>query len=171
MNRNLIIVIIVCGVVLGGVVGGFILLKSLLQLPMYVDREIAKDVSIGKDWIEFTPKSPMTIHREHQAVTLFLDRGEFSSDSQLRLVRKDGTQISPEVQIADITGNWYLLKGGSYTLGDGNDPETGERYVKSASFGAYNPELPPNTEFRTIRIRSDNPFKCDKVVWRNYNLK
>lgn len=170
MNRNLIIVIIVCGVVLGGVVGGFFLLKSLLQLPMYVDREIAKDVSIGKDWIEFTPASTMKIYRDNQAVTLFLERAEFWSDSHL-LVRKDGTQISPEVQIADITGNWYLLKGGSYTLGDGNDPETGERYVKSASFGAYNPELPPNTEFRTIRIRSENTFKCTAVVWRNYNLK
>jgi hypothetical protein len=170
MNRNLITVRILCGILLGGAVGVFFLLKYLLQLPMYVDREIAADVSIEKDWIEFTPKSTMKINRRHQAVTLFVDRAMAKREPS-GLILRDGTQIEPEVQIADINGNWYVLEGGSYTLGDGNDPETGDRYIKSASFKARDPELPANTEFKTIRIRSETPFKCDKVIWRNYNLK
>jgi hypothetical protein len=137
---------------------------------MYVDREIATDVSIGKDWIEFTPTSTMKIYRDHQAVTLVVERATSRTGAR-GFVLKDGTHIEPEVQISDINGNWYVLKGGSYTLGDGNDPETGTRYIKSASFGAYNPALPANTEFKTIRIRSENPFTCKTVVWRNYNLK
>src|SRR5688572_18018063 len=153
MNRNLIVVIIICVVVYGGIVGGFFLLKSLLQLPMYVDREIARDVTINKDWVEFTPKSPLKISRRFQAVTLGINDARYNTETD-QMFLGDGTHINPEVQISDIAGNWYPLNGRSYTAGDFDD-ETSTFRVGSASFKTRDPQLPSDGEFKTIRIRSD----------------
>lgn len=74
------------------------------------------------------------------------------------------------IVISDVQGTWYRLDGGGYTTGKFDDETSTFREV-SASFSARDPELPSNVEFRTIRIRSDKPFICTKVIWRNYNLK
>jgi hypothetical protein len=134
-----------------------------------VEREIARDVTIDKDWIEFTPKSPMKISRRFQSVTLGVNDARYNTESD-DMYLADGTNIMPEVQISDLEGNWYHLKSGGYTARD-FDHETSTFRVGTASFRARDPELPSDGEFKTIRIRSATPFTCKTVVWRNYDLK
>lgn len=145
--------------------------RHLLQLPMYVEREIARDTSVTADWTEITPDSPMSISRRHQSVAIKIDGAYTSVGAEVEngFFLSDGTKVSPEVEISDIDGKWYPLKEGSYSLGDGKGDGTEFRYVHLAGFRSS--ELLKDKQFRAVRIRSEIPFTCEKVIWRNYNLK
>jgi hypothetical protein len=169
MHRNLKIVFIIFGGLLIFGAGITLLIMNLLQLPIYVDRVIANDVKVNNVWTELTPSALMKIKRQYQAVSLAIDGAKFNGKSH-QLLLKDGTPIRPEVQISDTKGNWYDLKGGSYGASN-YDLNTDTFDADIASFEARDLNLPTSTEFRTIRIRSDQPFTCKTVIWRNYNMK
>lgn len=169
MNRNSRIVLIIIGCLVTLAVGFIFLVMYLLQLPMYVNRTIAEDVKVNSEWIELTPSSSMKIKRQYQAIGLVINGARTPSKSS-GLFLKDGTPINPEVQISDTAGNWYELKGGSYGVST-YDPATETWNADIADFKPNEWKLPPDTEFKTIRIRSEQPFTCAKVIWRNYNLK
>jgi len=141
----------------------------VLQLPMYVDREIGSKVQVGPDWVEIRPNSPMKIYRMFQSVELSVE-GSYTRTSGKGWFLPDGTQLSPQVQITDDEGNWYDLEGGSYGVtsrGYGTDVID----AHLAGFKIQGSRLPPDRTFRAIRMRSDVPFTCRAVIWRNYNLK
>lgn len=169
MNRNLIIALIVSGGVLGGGLAIFYLLRRLLQLPRHVKREIAKDVNVSEIWVEFTPTKKMKISRRFQAVRLRISDARYNTETD-QMFLSNGTDINPEVQILDVDGNRYPLNHRSFGAGK-HDAETSTFTVGSVSYETRDPKLPSNGEFKTIRIRSENPFTCKTVVWRNYNLK
>ena len=169
MNRNSRIVLIIIGCLVTLAVGFIFLVMYLLQLPMYVNRTIAEDVKVNSEWIELTPSSSMKIKRQYQAIGLVINGARTPSKSS-GLFLKDGTPINPEVQISDTAGNWYELKGGSYGVST-YDPETETWNADIADFKPNDWKLPPDIEFKTVRIRSEQPFICAKVIWRNYNLK
>jgi hypothetical protein len=169
MNRNSRIVLIIVGGLLALAAGFILLIMNLLQLPMYVNRTIAEDVKVNSEWIELTPSSSMKIKRQYQAIGLVIDGARTPSKSS-GLFLKDGTPINPEVQISDTAGNWYELKGGSYGVST-YDSGTETWDADIADFKPNDWKLPADIEFKTLRIRSDHPFTCKKVIWTNYNLK
>jgi len=136
---------------------------------MYVDREIGREVNIKQDWIEITPSTPMTVSRRFQAVTLAID-GARGKDKVDGILLPDGSLITPQIQISDADGNWYDLTGGGQTVRN-YDVHNGTFDIGTSSFKARNPKLPADKEFISVRIRSDIPFTCNKIVWQNYNLK
>lgn len=167
MNSSWKIAFLICGGLLSISVGVIFLVKYLITRPRYVYREIAQDIKVNENWIELTPSSTMKMNRRFQAVTLVIEGAKTSS---IDLFLKDGTQIRPEIQIEDVYGDWYELRGGSYTVRSW-DLEKDTHEVASASFKPFNHEFPTNTQFRRIKIRSDQPFVAKKVIWKNYNPK
>lgn len=172
MNKNLIIVLSILGSLLVVCGGGILLIMHLLELPMYVDRTISSNVPITNEWTELTTDSPMGVVRDFQSVELEIKgayiRTDQSEDRGLYL--PDGTYISPEVRIQDSEGNWRELKGGSYAASP-RGTQTDVFEVSLAGFHLGDYKLPKDTTFRSISIRSDKPFTCEKVIWRNYNMK
>jgi hypothetical protein len=167
-------ILLIIGSVLGLIIIGIAAIygvRHLLQLPMYVDREIARDTSVTADWTEIIPELPMKISRRQQSVAVKID-GAYTSigaDAESGLFLPDGTKFFPEVQISDLDGKWYPLKGGSYSLGGSRGDGGDFRYIHLAGFRSL--DLPKDKQFRSVRIRSDVPFMCEKVIWRNYDLK
>ncbi len=166
-------ILLIIGLVLGLMIIGIAAIYAArhLRAPMYVDREIVRDTSVTADGTEITPESSMKISRRHQSVAIKIDGAYISigAEDDKDFFLSDGTKVSPEVEISDTEGNWYPLKGGSYLLGDGKGDGTEFRHIHLAGFRSS--ELPKDKQFRSVRIRSEIPFTCEKVIWRNYNLK
>ena len=169
MNRRSKIAVIGVGFLLVFAAGTIAFYAYIVLRPMYVYHEIGRNINVNSEWTELTPSSTMKIKRRFQAVTLVVDHAQYNGKTK-ELFFRDGTTVIPELQISDVQGNWYQLEGGSYSTGKFDDETSTFREV-SASFSARNPDLPSNGEFRTIRIRSNRPFICAKVIWRNYDLK
>lgn len=87
-------------------------------------------------------------------------------------MKRDGLQLPngktfiPELQIQGLDGNWYDLESGSYGVSD-IDLEKNIAKANSASFRVKSDQK----EYLKVRIRSNEPFICSKVIWKNYNLK
>lgn len=169
MNRNSRIALVFVGCLTIICIGMFFAIKELLGLPMYVDREIGREIEIGKEWTEITPPSPMIVSRRFQAITLKID-GARTNAKVDGIVLPDGSVVNPQVQISDADGNWYDLFGGSYTVRNYNlDDDSSD--IGTSSFKARGSQLPADKNFIAVRIRSDIPFACRSVGWQNYNLK
>lgn len=153
------------------IVIGIIVVAYLLELPMYVTRDVAHDILISNDWNEVQPTSPMKIVRKFQSVELQIDGAYVTSKAgDHNLYLSDGTIISPQVQISDSDGMWYELEGGKYTVQPRTDG-TDVMDIGTAGFGVSGGELPKDKTYRSIRIKSSVPFRCKSVMWQNYNLK
>lgn len=136
--------------------------------PLRVYREIASNVRISGEWTEIIPLSPMKINRRFQLIGLHVYGAYIPIEShEDGFYLPDGVEVRPEVRISDTNGNWYSLEGGGFTLGEGG----GEfQNISRADYKAY-PNLPQDKQFRSIRLRSETPFVCRKIVWQNYDLK
>lgn len=133
--------------------------------PLYVDREIARDIEITREWTEIIPPSPMKIKRNFQSVGLELNGAAVLMETnELRL--PNGKIIEPILQIQGSDGNWYDLETSSYTTSR-TDIENDLVYVNLATFRVESDQK----EYLKVRIRSNEPFTCSKVIWRNYDLK
>jgi hypothetical protein len=162
------VVLVSAGLVMGT---GILAVRYILQLPMYVKREIAHDVLVSSDWTELKSDSPMKIVRKFQSVELRIDGAYMNTGKDDHNVYlPDGTAVNPEVQIADSDGNWYELKGGRYTVQSRGDASN-IMDVGTAGFAVSGAELPKDRTYNSIRIRSTVQFKCKSIIWQNYNLK
>lgn len=172
MSRNLIIAFVTVGSLIGIVAVAVLLVMKVLQVPRYINSIVASSVPITNEWTELSPEHPMKVVRDFQSVELEIKgayiKTDHSEDSGLYL--PDGTYISPEVRIQDSEGNWRELKGGSYAASP-RGAQTDVFEVSLAGFQLEEYKLPKDTTFRSISIRSDEPFTCEKVIWRNYNMK
>lgn len=161
-------IITIAAVIVVLVVGAFFLLRHLLGLPMYVDRQIGTDVNVASNWVEIASSPSLTKIRRFQSVILRID-GAYT-DTELEgpdVFLADGTPISPELEISDEDGNWHVLRSSTFGLGESIDGE--KRKVSYVGFKSR--EIDHISSFKSIRIKSSTPFRCKSVEWRNYNLK
>jgi hypothetical protein len=136
---------------------------SILQRKAnpFLDREISGPVTISSEWMEITPQEPLKPEHEVNAVTLMF-ASEYIPDYKENGLRfSDGTVMVPEVQLIDQDGKVYAL--GIESMGP-----------KGMGFAFFDPishleSLPKDKVYRTVRIRSDKPIECSKLVWRGYN--
>jgi hypothetical protein len=161
-----IIVMLSIGVLL--FIGAILVIRHLLELPMYVDREIGSNLNVSSDWIEITPNSPMSKVRQFQSVILNIEGAYTDTDrKEPNLFLADGTQIAPELEILDQDGNWHVLHSGSLGVGTSFD----ESKMAVSYVGFKSQALEQIISFKSVRLKSTTPFTCKSVKWRNYNLK
>jgi hypothetical protein len=133
------------------------------KITPYVERDISGPVTITTEWLEITPTEPLKPEREVNVVNLVFTT-EYKPDYQSNGLRlKDGALALLEVQLVDQYGKTYML--GIESMGP-----------KGIGYGLFDPishleSLPKDKVYPTVRIKSNKPIECSKIIWRSYNQR
>jgi len=110
--------------------------------------------------LEITPAPELKPSGKTCFVILELE-GDYTPDFQAQMLRfPDGSLGMPEVQLVDRQGNIFPL----HFLMVHHRDRTGSNVMGGAGFGS--PELPTDRSYGKVRVRSDKPIKCSKIIWR-----
>jgi hypothetical protein len=140
---------------------GLLLFKRIGPLPTLTDRDIASSIAITAQWWEIKPTPPLKTSGRTSLVILELE-GDYTPDFQSQKLRfPDGTLGMPEVQLVDEHGNVFPL----HFLMVHHRDRSGSPVMGGAGFGA--PDLPADRSYSQVRVRSDKPMNCSKVIWRS----
>jgi len=150
--------IVALGMVL---VVALILYRRMGPLPTLTDRDIAGATAITSEWLEIGPASALKPSGKQSLVILELE-GDYTPDFQAQMLRfPDGSLGMPEVQLVDQQGQVFPL----HFLMVHHRDRTGSNVMGGAGFGA--PDLPTDRSYGKVRVRSDKPLKCSKIIWRS----
>ena len=139
----------------------FLLYRRMGPLPTLTDRDIAGATAITSQWLEIGPAPALKPSGKQSLVILELE-GDYTPDFQAQMLRfPDGTLGMPDVQLVDQQGNVFPL----HFLMVHHRDRTGSSVMGGAGFGA--PDLPSDRSYVKVRVRSDKPMKCSKIVWRS----
>lgn len=132
---------------------------------MHKKQIVAENVQITNEWTEITSENPLKPTKLVQEVQLLINgyEREIGNPDFGHITLTDGTKITPEVEIVDENGKSYKLKDGHRV-----DNFVGFS-VDDKIHGSF--EFPKNVSYKIIRIRSDKPFFCEKIIWYDYDMK
>ena len=135
--------------------------RRMGPLPTLTDRDIAGPTAITSQWLEIKPTPPLKLSGKTSLVILELE-GDYTPDFQSQMLRfPDGALGMPDVQLVDEQGNVFPL----HFLMVHHRDRTGSNVMGGAGFGT--PDLPADRRYSEVRVRSDKPMKCSKVIWRS----
>ncbi len=145
------------GVTVLGIAG--LLFACYIGLIIYInwpnDRILAKNIEITTEWIEITIEPAVKPENRSQSVNLRI--------KDLKL--PDGKLLSPEIELYDDSGNKVeFFHSGSVTKYFVDE-------VFRARYQNQSIDLPADRRYTKMRIRSDIPFSCDQIYWRDYDPK
>ena len=156
IQKALLIIFVLCVVVAVSIP----LYRRMGPLPTLTDRDVAGSTAITSQWLEITPVPALKPSGKTSLVILELV-GDYTPDFQAQMLRfPDGTMGMPEVQLVDQQGNVFPL----HFLMVQHRDRTGSNVMGGAGFGA--PDLPSDRSYVKVRVRSDKPMKCSKIIWR-----
>ena len=151
------LIVLALGIV---VVVALLLYRRMGPLPTPTDRDIAGATAITSQWLEITPAPALKPSGKTSFVILELE-GNYTPDFQGQMLRfPDGSRGMPEVQLVDQQGQVFPL----HFLMVHHRDRTGSNVMGGAGFGA--PDLPTDRSYGKVRVRSDKPMKCSKIIWR-----
>jgi hypothetical protein len=134
--------------------------RRMGPLPTLSDRDIAGPTAITSQWLEIKPAPLLKPSGKTSLVILELE-GDYTADLQSQMLRfPDGALGMPEVQLVDEQGNVLPL----HFLMVHHRDRTGSNFIGGAGFGRS--DLPADRSYAKVRVRSDKPMKCSKVIWR-----
>jgi len=114
------------------------------------DQDVAGATTISSDWIELVPNRPLKSTRWTQSLILEVSpNAAGNNESDLRL---------PQVELIDEYRNTYRLKSFA------QDSTT-------MLFGSDLIPLPRDRVYPKVRLRSDKPIQCVRILWRNEDHK
>ena len=135
--------------------------RRMGPLPTLTDRDIAGSTAITSQWLEIKPTPLLKPSGRTSLVILELE-GDYTPDFQSQMLRfPDGALCMPDVQLVDEQGNVFPL----HFLMVHHRDRTGSNVMGGAGFGT--PDLPADRSYSEVRVRSDKPMKCSKVIWRS----
>jgi hypothetical protein len=138
----------------------FLLYRRMGPLPTPTDRDVAGPTAMTSQWLEIGPVPALKPSGKQSLVILELE-GDYTPDFQSQMLRfPDGSLGMPEVQLLDQQGNVFPL----HFLMVHHRDRTGSNVMGGAGFGA--PDLPTDRSYGKVRVRSDKPIKCSKIIWR-----
>lgn len=138
-----------------------LLYRRMGPLPTLTDRDIAGATAITSEWLEIQPAPVLKPSSKTSFVILELE-GDYTPDFQAqRLHFPDGSLGMPEVQLVDELGNVFPL----HFLMVHHRDRTGSNVMGGAGFGAN--DLPANRSYSKVRVRSDKPLQCSRIIWRS----
>jgi hypothetical protein len=150
--------------ILATVVVGYIVLIVYVNWPN--DRTIAKSVMVTREWTEIDIDPSVTPAKRAQYINLRIndfkvDRNSNSFDIKL----PDGKIVAPEIELYDEFGQSFEFHHSGFAMKAYDDvtftPGPSNQMVK----------LPADRKYTKLRIRSDIPFSCDQIYWRDYHPK
>lgn len=146
-------------------VGGFYAFFMYSLKNMHKKTIVAENAQITSEWLEIKPEKPLETAKLVQNVQLLIEgyKSDIQNSDFGDITLSDGTRINPEIEIVDENGKVYKLKD-SHRIGNLIGFSVDEKFHGSHSF-------PKDVKYKTIRIRSDKPFQCEKVIWYDYDLK
>jgi hypothetical protein len=149
--------IVALGVVL---VVALLIYRRIGPLPTLTDRDIAGATAITSQWLEIGPDPALKPSGKQSIVILELE-GDYTPDFQAQMLHfPDGSLGMPEVQLVDQQGHVFPL----HFLMVHHRDRTGSNVMGGAGFGT--PDLPTDRSYVKVRVRSDKPIKCSKIIWR-----
>ena len=135
--------------------------RRMGPLPTLTDRDISGSTAITSQWLEIKPIPLLKPSGKTSLVILELE-GDYTPDFQSQMLRfPDGALGMPDVQLVDEQGNVFPL----HFLMVHHRDRTGSNVMGGAGFGT--PDLPADRSYSEVRVRSDKPMKCSKVIWRS----
>ena len=138
-----------------------LLYRRMGPLPTLTDRDIAGSTAITSQWLEIKPAPVLKPSGKTSFVILELE-GDYTPDFQAQMLRfPDGALGMPEVQLVDQQGHVFPL----HFLMVNHRDRTGSNVMGGAGFGV--PDLPTDRSYGKVRVRSDKPMKCSKIIWRS----
>jgi len=153
-------ILIILGVVCLAVVVVPRLYRRMGPLPNFTDRNIAGETAITSAWLEIKADPGLMVSSKMPLVILELE-GDYAPDFGLQKLRyPDGTLGAPDVQLIDDQGNVFPL----HFLMVHHRDRSGSNAMGGAGFGSL--DLPRDRKFGKLRIRSEKPMKCYKIIWR-----
>lgn len=139
--------------------------KVARLLNPYSERELSGPVTLSKDWIEIEPKPALVIDRPVQEIVLELDKSIEVNVNTFDLVLPDGSLASPKVELVDQAGTVYDL-----SIPSAAKTNQGKIWLRGYGMGIQaSSSLPRTTAFSKVRVRSDSPVFCSKILWRTYD--
>ena len=151
---------LVTAVLIIAVVVSLLVYRRMGPLPTLTDRDIAGATSINSEWVEIGPTPALESSGKQSLVILDLE-GDYTPDFPAHMLRfPDGSLGTPEVQLVDPQGHVFPLQ---FLMVHHRD-RTGSNVMGGAGFGS--PDLPTDRSYIKVRIRSDKPMKCSKIIWR-----
>ncbi len=160
MNRRSKVVLSVVGAI------GFVTVASVIGfiVAVYVtnrtfEHTLATNLNVSNEWIEISPEPLLQTRRMVSEIAIALPN--YRDDRRgFEIKLSDGRIINPEIELIDVSGNVLEL---------GN---IGFNYTGSYDLIVFTPKGGvPKGEYKTLRIRSDEPFTLDRMFWRERNLK
>jgi len=136
------------------------LYRRMGPLPNLTDRNIAGAIVITSEWLEIKGDPPFQISGKTPLVILKLEDNYTPDFTSQKLRYPDGTLAAPEVQLIDDQGNVFPL----HLLMAQHRDRTGSNAMGGAGFG--NLDLPRDRNYVSLRIRSEQPMKCSRIIWR-----
>jgi hypothetical protein len=156
LQKGLLAIVALCVVL----VVAFLLYRRIGPLPTPSDRDIVGSTAITSQWLDIKAAPELKPSGKSSLVILELE-GDYTPDFQAQMLRfPDGALGMPEVQLVDEQGNVFPL----HFLMVHHRNRTGSNVMGGAGFGS--PELPTDRGYSKVRIRSDKPMKCSKIIWR-----
>jgi len=140
---------------------GAMLMPLSCQKADSYEIKISGPVTIGEEWIEIEPASPLKAEKDLQMIFLELEpplKGDVYNEGKepnkgKGILMPDGEVINPEIEVLDQYGNKFKLV---YSGGIGFKPTYDLPYPD---------KWPRDREYKTIRIRSPKPIKCKAIYW------
>lgn len=127
--------------------------------------ELSGPVTIGSEWVELRPKSPLKAEKDLQNIILELEpplkydlmKEGHGPDAGQGILMPDGEVTNPEIEIVDEHGNTFnLVWSGARGWAGGGGPK----------YSAPGPnKLPRDREYKAVRLRSSKPIKCRAIYW------
>jgi hypothetical protein len=125
------------------------------------DRIVARNLSVGPDWLTITPKPPIRVSHRHQTLLVDLPSGarfDLEQVSSNGVFLEDGRVIQVEAELVSEAGVAHRLDRASLLVAR----------QQSITLPASNlPDLP----FTHLRIRSSAPFTTPYLVWQCWDGK
>ena len=139
----------------------FLLYRRMGPLPTLTDRDITGSTAINSQWLEIKTTPVLKPSGKSSLVILELE-GDYSPDFQTQMLRfPDGSLGMPEVQLVDQQGRVFPL----HFLMVHHRDRTGSNVMGGVGFGS--PDLPTDRSYGKLRVRSDKPIQCSKIIWRD----
>lgn len=156
IHKALLAVVVLSAVV----VVALLLYRRMGPLPTFTDRDIAGETTITSQWLEIGPAPALKPSGKQSLIILELE-GDYTPDFQAQMLRfPDGSLGMPEVQLVDQEGHVFQL----HFLMVHHRDRTGSNFMGGAGFGSS--DLPTDRGYSKVRVRSDKPMKCSKIIWR-----
>lgn len=128
-----------------------------------VSQAVAMSQEIGSKGLEFTVDPPLTKFRRVAELDIVIPDYDHNPNENLpwgQFRLPDGRVAEPQIEGVDESGNVVSFKHTGFTISSQDSVVFSPR-----------PDLGDSTKLVKIRIRSDEPFTCEAVIWRNRNPK